>query len=753
MSKKKPGNFKKYLKVFWIVVFLPVVLALLIFSTISLGLWGFMPSFEELENPKSNLASEIYSADGELLGTFYIQYRSNVEYEDLSPNLIKALLSTEDIRFHNHSGVDVRSIMRVIFRNIIGGQRSAGGGSTLTQQLAKNLFPRQESPSTMQLVIIKLKEWVTAARLERNYTKDEIIAMYLNTVDFGSHAFGIKSAAKTYFNTSPDSLRTEESALLVGLLQAPSRYHPVRNTQRSMQRRNVVLGQMTRYGYITPQEFDSLRALPVDMTRFSIQDQNTGPATYFREHLRNELTQWSRTRLKPDGENYNIYKDGLKIYTTIDSRMQRHAEAAVAEHMGGYLQKEFFNHWRGYPNAPFGADLSREEVNRLMNNSMRRSDRYRYLRSMNMPEDSITLNFNTPTRMRVFTWEGEKDTIMTPMDSIRYYKHFLNTGLMAVEPQTGFVKAYVGGIDFRHFKFDHVTQSKRQVGSTFKPFLYTLAMREGEFGPCSRVPNTPVSFELWDGTIWTPKNSTDRREGEMVSLKWALANSVNYISAFLIKRYSPHALIDLVERLGITSHLDPVPAIALGTPDVSVYEMVGAMATYANKGVHIQPRFITHIEDNNGNLVESFNVVQNEAMNEHTAFLMLELMKGVVESGTGIRLRLRYGLNNPIAGKTGTTQNNSDGWFIGITPDLVSGVWVGAEDRGIRFRTITLGQGANMALPIWAKFMTRLYGDETINISQGDFEPPLTPLNIVTDCDRYEDEEPARRDIFDQSIF
>jgi penicillin-binding protein 1A len=753
MSKKKPGNFKKYLKVFWIIVFLPVVLAVLIFGTISLGLWGFMPSFEELENPKSNLASEIYSADDELLGTFYIHNRSNIEYEDLAPNLVKALLATEDIRFHNHSGVDIRSVMRVIFRNIIGGQRSAGGGSTLTQQLAKNLFPRQESPSTMQLVIIKLKEWVTAARLERNYTKDEIIAMYLNTVDFGSHAFGIKSASKTYFNTSPDSLKTEESALLVGLLQAPSWYHPVRNTERSLQRRNVVLSQMTRYGYITPQEFDSLRATPVDMTRFSIQDQNTGPATYFREYLRNELTEWSKTRVKPDGENYNIYKDGLKIYTTIDSRMQRHAEAAVAEHMGGYLQKEFFDHWRGYPNAPFGADLSREEVQQLINNSMRRSDRYRYLQRINMPEDSIRLNFNTPVRMKVFTWEGEKDTIMTPMDSIRYYKHFLNTGLMAVEPQTGFVKAYVGGIDFRHFKFDHVTQSKRQVGSTFKPFLYTLAMREGEFGPCSKVPNTPVSFELWDGTIWTPKNSTDRREGEMVTLKWALANSVNYISAFLIKRYSPHALIDLVERLGITSHLDPVPAIALGTPDLSVYEMVGAMATYANKGVHIQPRFITHIEDNNGNLVESFNVVQNEAMNERTAYLMLELMKGVVESGTGVRLRLTYGLNNPIAGKTGTTQNNSDGWFIGLTPDLAAGVWVGAEDRGIRFRTITLGQGANMALPIWAKFMTRLYEDESINISQGDFEPPLSPMNIVTDCDRFEDEEPPQRDIFDQSIF
>ncbi len=753
MSKKNPGGFRKYLKVFWIIVFLPVVLAILIFGTISLGLWGFMPSFEELENPKSNLASEIYSSDGELLGTFYIHNRSNVDYDDLSPQLVKALLSTEDIRFHNHSGVDMRSVMRVIFRNIIGGQRSAGGGSTLTQQLAKNLFPRQESPSTMQLVIIKLKEWVTAARLERNYTKDEIIAMYLNTVDFGSHAFGIKSASKTYFNTSPDSLKTEESALLVGLLQAPSWYHPVRNTERSLQRRNVVLSQMARYGYITPQEFDSLRATPVDMTRFSIQDQNTGLATYFREYLRQDLTEWSNTRFKPDGENYNIYKDGLKIYTTIDSRMQRHAEAAVAEHMGGYLQQEFFDHWRGYSDAPFGTDLTTEEVNRLMTNSMRRSDRYRYLRRINMPADSIRINFNTPANMRVFSWEGEKDTIMTPMDSIRYYKHFLNTGLMAVEPQTGFVRAYVGGIDFKHFKFDHVTQSKRQVGSTFKPFLYTLAMQEGEFGPCSKVPNTPVSFELWDGTIWTPKNSTDRREGEMVTLKWALANSVNYISAFLINRYSPHALINLVNRMGITSPMDPVPAISLGTPDLSVYEMVGAMATYANKGVYVQPRFITHIEDNNGNLIESFNPVQNEAMNEQTAYLMLELMKGVVESGTGIRLRLTYDLENPIAGKTGTTQNNSDGWFVGLTPDLVSGVWVGAEDRGIRFRTITLGQGANMALPIWALFMKRLYEDETVNISQEDFEPPLTPLNIVTDCDRLEDEEPSRRDIFDQSIF
>lgn len=753
MSKKTPENFNKYLKVFWIIVFSPGILGILIFGTIALGLWGFMPSFEELENPKSNLASEIYSSDGQLLGTFFIHNRSNVSFEELSPNLVNALVATEDIRFHNHSGVDVRSIMRVIFRNIIGGQRSAGGGSTLSQQLAKNLFPRQDDPGKFRMVIIKLKEWVTAARLERNYTKDEIIAMYLNTVDFGSHAFGIKSAAKTYFNTSPDSLKVEEAAVLVGLLKAPSWFHPVRNPERAFLRREVVLHQMARYGFLTQHEYDSLRVLPMDMSQFQVQDHNTGLATYFREYLRQDLVQWSQNRLKPDGTHYNIYKDGLRIYTTIDSRMQKHAEAAVAEHLGGYLQREFFNHWRGHNSAPFGTDLSREEVNRLMSNAMRRSDRFRNLRRANATEDSIQKSFNTPTRMRIFTWRGEVDTLMTPMDSIRYYKHFLNTGVMAVEPHTGFVRAYVGGIDFRHFKFDHVTQSRRQVGSTFKPFLYTLAMQEGEFGPCSEVPNIPVSIELPDGTFWTPKNSSSDREGEMVTLRWALANSTNYISAFLIKRYSPHALVNLVRRMGIDSPMDPVPAISLGTPDLSVYDMVGAMATYANKGVYIKPSFIMRIEDNNGNLIESFIPQQNEAMSEHTAYLMLQLMKGVVSSGTGVRLRLRYQLTNPIAGKTGTTQNNSDGWFIGLTPDLVTGVWVGGEDRGIRFRSIALGQGANMALPIWALFMKRLYEDPSINISMGDFEAPRVPLNIVTDCDRIESQEPQRRDIFDQNIF
>ncbi len=752
MSKKKSQNYSKYIKAFWIIVFTPVALTFLIFTSISLGLWGFMPSFEELENPKSNLASEIYSADGQLLGTYYIHNRSNVEYEELSPNLVKSLLATEDIRFHNHSGVDVRSIMRVIFRNILGGQRSAGGGSTLSQQLAKNLFPRQENPSTAQIVIIKLKEWVTASRLERNYTKEEIIAMYLNTVDFGSHAFGIKSAAKTYFNTFPDSLKAEESAMLVGMLKAPSWYHPVRNPERALLRRNVVLSQMARYGFIAPEQYDSIRELPLDMSEFQVQDQNTGLATYFRDYLRQELVEWSHTRTKPDGTNYNIYRDGLKIYTTIDSRMQRHAEAAMAEHMGGYLQQEFLDHWQGYSNAPFGSDLSQEEIRRLMNNSMRRSDRYRYLRRNNVSEDSIRKNFNTPVNMRVFSWEGDIDTVMTPMDSIRYYKHFLNTGIMSVEPQTGFVRAYVGGIDFRHFKYDHVTQGKRQVGSTFKPFLYTLAMQEGEFGPCTKVPNTPVSFELHDGTIWTPKNSTDRREGEMVTLQWALANSINYVSAYLIKRYSPHALIRLVNNMGITDPMDPVPAISLGTPDISVHDMVGAFSSYANKGIHITPSFVTHIEDSNGNLVESFIPQQNEVMNEQTAYLMLELMKGVVKSGTGVRLRFTYELNNPIAGKTGTTQNNSDGWFIGLTPDLVTGVWVGAEDRGIRFREIRLGQGANTALPIWAKYMKRLYADDQVDISMEDFEPPLGDIQFETDCEKVEEEEEPRQ-LFDQNIF
>ncbi len=751
MTGKSKKN-RKYTLVFWVLYATPIVFAILLFTSISMGLWGFMPSFEELENPRSNLASEIYSADGELLGTFYIHNRSNVQYNDISPNMINALLATEDIRFHHHSGVDIRSIFRVLIRNIIGGRRSAGGGSTLSQQLAKNLFPRQDNPSAAEIVIIKLKEWVTAAKLERNYTKEEIIAMYLNTVDFGSHAFGVKLAAKTYFNTTPEELKTEEAALLVGLLKAPSWYHPVRNPERALSRRQVVLTQMARYEYISIEELDSLMALPLDMSDFQIQDHHTGIATYFREHLRKELSQWSRTRYKPDGSNYDIYRDGLKIYTTIDARMQRHAEEAVEAHMANYLQPEFFRHWRGYRNAPYDTNISDSIVDQLILNTIRRSDRYRSLRRSGMAEDSIMEVFREPRPMRVFSWQGDIDTIMTPLDSIWYYKHFLNAGFMAVEPQTGHVKAYVGGNNFRHFKFDHVTGSRRQVGSVFKPFLYTLAMQEGEFGPCTKVPNTPVTFELWNDSLWTPQNSSSDREGEMVTLQWALANSVNYISAFLMRRYSPEAVIRLVRRMGVKSHIPAVYAISLGTPDLSVYEIVGANATYANKGVYIEPTFVTRIEDQSGNLVEAFVPHREEAMSEETAWLMLELMKGVVSEGTGRRLRWRYGFTHPIAGKTGTTQSNSDGWFVGITPDLVAAAWVGGEDRGIRFRDLSLGQGANTALPIWAEFMTRIYSDKTLNISKEDFEPPLHPPAIITDCSKIEQEQ-TPRDYFRRDIF
>lgn len=748
MTKKISFDKKKYIKWFWIAFISPFAFFFLLMFAISLGLLGFMPSFEELENPKSNLASEIYSSDGVILGTYYIHNRSNVHFEDLSPHLVNALVATEDVRFENHSGVDVRSMFRVIVKNLLGGKRSAGGGSTISQQLAKNLFERPENPNLLKMVVVKLKEWVTAAKLERNYTKNEIIAMYLNTVDFGSHAFGIKSASKTYFNTSPDSLKVEEAAILVGMLKAPSWFNPTRNPERALNRREVVLNQMRRYGYLSNEEYDSLRTLPLDMSKFAVLDQNTGQATYFRETLRLTLVEWSKNKIKPDGSPYNIYKDGLKIYTTIDSRMQKYAEEAVTEHMKNDLQPAFFNHWKGYKSAPFGLDVTAADVNRLMDLSMRRSDRYIRMRRSEISEDSIRKAFNTPQRMNIFTWNGEVDTLMTPMDSIRYYKHFLQTGVMALEPQTGHVKAYVGGVNYRHFKFDHVTQSKRQVGSTFKPFLYTLAMQEGEFGPCTRVPNIPVSFTNHDGTLWTPKNSSTSMEGEMVTLKWALANSVNYVSAYLMKRYSPLALIKLVRRMGIKSHIDPVPAICLGTPDLSVYEMVGAMGTYANKGVYIEPIFITHITDKNGNLIESFMPNQEEAMNEETAYLMLSLMKGVVESGTGARLKYRYNLTNPIAGKTGTTQNNSDGWFMGLTPNLVTGVWVGAEDRAVRFRTIALGQGANMALPIWALFMQKVYNDLSINLTQEDFEAPLKPVRVNLDCGKYEEKVESKDDIF-----
>lgn len=724
-----------YVKRFWLLYAASVVFILLLFLLLSTGIFGFMPSFRELENPRSNLASEVYASDHVLLGKYYIENRSNIHYNELSPNLISALLATEDIRFREHSGIDLKAIPRVIFGVLTFSNK--GGGSTITQQLAKNLFPREENPFFLKMILIKVKEWITAVRLERNYTKEEIMAMYFNTVPFGSNSYGIKTASRTYFNKSPAELNTEESAMLVGMLKAPSYYNPARNHERAVQRRATVLNQMRKYDFITREQCDSLKKLPLNMKEYHAQDHASGLATYFREYLRTYLNGWLKEHKKPDGEPYNLYKDGLKIYTTINSKMQKYAEEAVAEHMGKDLQPQFFKHWKGVKNAPFDRNLTQAEVDKIMTQAVHRSTRFINLKKQGLSEKEILESFKKKVKMRVFTWNGEKDTVMTPYDSIRYYKFFLLAGLLSIEPQTGYVRAYVGGINYKHFQYDHVMLSRRQVGSTFKPFLYTLAMQEGEFSPCTQVPNVPVSFQMEDGTVWTPQNSDKDREGEMVTLKWALANSVNYISAYLMKRYSPEAVVQVARKMGLTSEIPAVPSICLGTPDLSLYEMTGAMCCYPNKGVYIEPIFITKIEDKNGNIIESFVPKKNEAFNEQTAFLMLNLMKGVVESGTGARLRYRYNFSNPIAGKTGTTQNNSDGWFMGITPQLVTGVWVGCEDRSVHFRTIVLGQGATMALPIWGLYMQKVYKDKSLNVSMGDFESPEIPLSVEIDCGKY----------------
>lgn len=747
MTEKKPVKklFFNYIAKLWLIFVLLLCGLTIFFYGVADEWFGPMPSFKDLENPDSNLASEIYSADGVLLGTYFIENRSNIEFRDLSPNLVNALLAIEDIRFTEHSGIDLRALGRVAWGVVTG--NSKGGGSTLTQQLAKNLFPRGQNLSKPQLVIRKFQEWVTATKLERNYSKEEIMAMYLNTVPFGSHAFGIRAASRTFFNKATDSLLVEEAALMAGVVNAPTWYSPVRNPDRALKRRNLVLSQMHTYGFITKQVFDSVSSIPLDMSSYGIQDHTSGQATYFREFLRAEMRRWALTNFKADGSAYDIYRDGLKIYTTIDSWLQTYAESAVRQHLGDDVQPAFFRHWKGHKHAPFVFPSHQidAEVEKIMQQAMRRSDRYRSLLSEGASPAEILESFKTPIRMRVFSWEGSIDTIMTPLDSIRYYKSYLQAGLMSVETSTGYVRAYVGGNDYRFFKYDHVTQARRQVGSTFKPFLYTLAMQEGEYSPCYKVPNIQYSVQLFDGSFWSPRTSSTDRIGEEVTLKWALANSNNWISAYLIKRFSPESVIQMARKMGVTAPIDPVPAIALGTPDISLYEMVGAMNTLANKGVYVKPSFITRIEDKNGNLIARFLPEKSEALDEVSAYKMIELMKGVVESGTGIRLRFKYGLNNPIAGKTGTTQNQSDGWFMGITPELTTGVWVGAEDRSAHFRTITLGQGANTALPIWALYMQQVYADKQLNISQGDFDKPMQSVDIEFDCGAYDRKQNQNR--------
>ena len=735
---KRKKWYQTYLGRFWILYFSSMILVFLFFVAIANNVFGPLPSFKDLENPETNLATEIYSSDGKLIGTYYVENRSTVEFNELPTNLVHALLSIEDIRFEKHSGVDLKALFRVAFGLVTGSNK--GGGSTLTQQLAKNLFPREKNLSKGQLVMRKFKEWITALRLERNYSKEEILAMYLNTVDFGSQSWGIKMAAKTFFNKEVDSLNLQESALLVGVINAPTWYSPVRNPERSFDRRNLVLKQMERYDFISKEVCDSVSAIPLDMSDFGLRGHSTGLATYFREILRMQMRDWCSTHYKSDGTPYDLYKDGLKIYTTVDSRLQKYAEEAVIEHLKKELQPKFFKHWKGIPNAPFDfePDVAIQETKTLLNQAMKRSPRYLQLKEEGVPEDSIRYIFNLPVHMTVFSWKGPMDTIMTPLDSIRYCKSFLQAGLMSIDPHTGYVLAYVGGIDYRYFQYDHVMLSKRQVGSTFKPFLYSLAMQEGEFTPCTKVSNVPYSVDLPDGTVWTPQNTSKKRIGEEVTLKWALAHSNNWISAFLIKRYSPQAVITMARKMGVTSDLDPVPSLALGSSDISLYEMVGAFNTFPNKGVYIHPTMILRIEDKYGNVLESFVPEKSEAMSEETAYLMLDLMKGVVQTGTGIRLRTKYGFTNPVAGKTGTTQNQSDGWFMGITPDLTTGVWVGAEDRSVHFRVISLGQGANTALPIWAIYMKKAYADPTLRLSQGDFEKPLKPLSVRLDCDAYD---------------
>ncbi|MCA1757214.1 MAG: transglycosylase domain-containing protein [Bacteroidales bacterium] len=776
MTENK-SSYSKYVRWFWALFAFPFVLVTAIFILINLEVFGPMPGFEELENPDNDLAAEVYSDDGVLLGKFYLQNRTWTEYEDISPYLIAALISTEDIRFHRHSGIDVRALARVAVKSVLMRQ-GAGGGSTITQQLAKNLYDTREkmtgesSPTGIfSLIIAKFKEWSTAVRLERNYTKEEIITMYLNVYDFLYNAVGVRSASEVYFNSFPDSLKIEEAATLVGMLKNSALYNPVRNPEGMMNRRNIVLSQMARYGYIKGEVADSLMQLPIEID-FREQSHDTGLATYLREYIRltmikyeperrnflfeadyedarkewdnNPLYGWCRKNLKPDGNNYNLYRDGLKIHTTIDSRMQKYAEEAVAEHLGENLQETFNSQVRNNSRPPYSNDISAEEFRSIMDASVKRTDRYRVLRQAGMPEDSIRLIFNTEIPMKLFSYNGEIDTIMSPYDSVLYYKYIVRSSMMAMDPHNGYVKAYVGGPDFRYFKYDAVTQQRKQVGSTIKPFLYTLAIQDG-YSPCYEVENIPRQFDVGDST-WSPRSSGPREyHGRMVTLRWGLAQSENYISAWLMKQFSPSAVVDLMGRMGInTRYVEAVPSIFLGTGIITVKEMVGAFGTFANKGVYIDPTVVSRIEDRNGNVISRFIPAIEEVMSDDHAYLMLDLLQGVTNRGTGVRMRFTYNLYNQLGGKTGTTQNHSNGWYMSVAPNLVGGVWTGWEDQSIHFENLSLGQGANMALPVYGLFLQKLYADPELGIMELDeFEMP-PGFNMELDCDKLKSESAGR---------
>ena len=717
----------------------PVFIIILFIFLVGFGVFGSLPKVDELLNPKNNLATIVYSGDMKILGKYYSENRVNVAFEKIDKDVVNALIATEDVRYYEHNGVDFKALLRSFFGVFTGGNR--GGGSTISQQLAKMMFPR-ERLNKLELVVRKLKEWIIATQLEKYYTKDEILALYLNKFDFLNLAVGIKSAAQIYFNSNQDSLKIEQAAMLVGMAKNPSLFNPIRHNEICLKRRNVVLNQLVKYGYLSSLKYDSLKVLPLGLS-FRPEDHNDGLAPYFREYLRDVfLKNWCKSHINSETEApYNIYKDGLKIYTTIDSKMQNYAEEAVYEHMND-LQKMFSKECLNKKNAPFAWNVSKQEIEGIMNSSVKRSDRYRQLKEDGLSHEKIIEIFHKPVPMRVYSLRGDIDTILSPYDSIKYYKSFLQTGFMAMEPQTGYVKAWVGGINHKYFKYDHVKVSKRQVGSTFKPFVYALAIQEG-LSPCHQVPNIRTCINMPDGKDWCPDNSDGLKgTGQMITLRRALALSVNYVTAWIMKQYGPHAVVNLVKRLGVTSQIPEVPSICLGTADISVFEMVAANSTFANKGTYIQPTFITRIEDKNGKVLEEFIPNSNEVFSEEKAYTMIQLMRGVVQEGTGSRLRgAKYKLNNQIAGKTGTTQHNADGWFIGLTPELAAGCWVGGEDRSIHFNSITEGQGASMALPIWGKFFVKVYADKTIKLSKADFTKPknLDP-NLEMDCSKYDDQ-------------
>lgn len=731
----------QYYKVkFWHVFLYTLGGLILFFLLASWGVFGSMPSFEDLENPDSNLATEIISADGVTIGKFYNENRTMVKYEDLPKHLVNALVSTEDERFYEHSGIDARRTLGAMAR--LG---TNGGASTLTQQLAKLLFHGEGSRFLPLRIIQKAKEWIIAVKLERQYTKNEIIAMYLNKADFVNTAVGIRSAAKVYFGKEPRDLTVEESAMLVGMLTNPSLFNPVKRPEKVTKRRNVVLKQMERNGFLDEKTKLALEQKPI-VLNFHPESHTDGLATYFREYLREFMKKWAKDNKKADGGEYDIYKDGLKIYVTLDSRMQQYAEEAVAQHLEN-LQKEFDGEQKTNKNRPF-LRLNEQETQKLMRAAMKNSDRWREMEGQGKSEAEIVKSFGVKTKMKVFTWKGEKDTVMTPTDSIRYYKGFLQSGVMAMEPNTGQVKVWVGGNNYKYFQYDHVGQGARQVGSTFKPFVYATAIEQLNMSPCDSIIDSPFTIPKGRHHVtetWTPQNSNGEYRG-MVTLKKALALSINTVSAKLIDKTGPEAVVDLTKKLGVHSEIPVQPSIALGAVEITVEDMVAAYSTFANEGVYIKPQFITRIEDKNGVVVYEPVPESHDVLNKDIAFAVIKLLEGVTESGSGARLRTQGGGNgynrvtgypyvfkNPIAGKTGTTQNQSDGWFVGMVPNLCTGVWVGCEDRSARFKGITYGQGATAALPIWAIFMKKCYKDTTLTVSTKDFERPKN-LSIKVDC-------------------